>query len=459
MKEKRGLVIAGLSGGSGKSVVSVGITAALARREGGVVPFKKGPDYIDAGWLQLAAERNCYNLDPYLMDQQVILDSFHSRSENADLIIVEGNRGLYDGVNPEGGYSTAELAITLNLPVLLVVNCTKTTRTVAAMVLGCQMFDKRLNIVGVVLNQVATERQKKLITTAVEKYTSIPVLGAVPRLKKDIFPMRHLGMIPHQEYNESNSAVELLADLITEHVDLDGVVQVMGRVADFNKKDKVVDEIQATVKVGVIQDQAFQFYYAENLEALERGGAELVYLNAMQDQLLPQLDGLYLGGGFPETAAKQLTANKSFRESVKKAADNGMPIYAECGGLIYLGESLVLDGEEFPLVGVFPVRFGMSEKPQAHGYSIFVVENDGGFFPANSEVKGHEFRYSKILEWRGTDEDLSVRMLRGKGFINGRDGLLKNNVFALYTHIHAEGTPQWATHFVDKCRALAGSEK
>lgn len=203
--------------------------------------------------------------------------------------------------------------------------------------------------------------------------------------------------------------------------------------------------------IGVLQDTAFQFYYSENLEALERAGAELVYVNAMQDSALPALDGLYIGGGFPETSAKELSANDKFRQSVKDRADTGLPIYAECGGLIYLGESILVDGREFPLAGIFPVRFGMSTKPQAHGYSIFEVDRKTEFYDLGSEVKGHEFRYSTILEWKGTDEQLAVRMLRGTGFIHGRDGLTYNNVFALYTHVHAEGTPEWAEKFVQRC--------
>lgn len=453
MKTKRGLVVAGLSGGSGKSVVAVGITAALARKGGGLVPFKKGPDYIDAGWLQLAAGCNCYNLDPYMMEPEVLQDSFSRRSDAKDLVIVEGNRGLYDGVNVDGGYSTAELSVTLGLPVLLVVDCTKTTRTVAAMVMGCQHFDERVKIAGVVLNQVATQRQRKLITEAVEKYTSIPVVGAVPRLKKDIFPMRHLGMIPHQEYADSLGAVEFLAELIEDNVDLDRVMDIMGQIPprEISNQQRTDVSHKPFVRIGVLQDAAFQFYYAENLEALSVAGGELVYVNAMEDKELPQLDGLYIGGGFPETGVHHLTANKSFRDSVKRAAEAGLPIYAECGGLIYLGESLQLEGEEFPLVGIFPVRFGMSTKPQAHGYSVFEVENENSFYPPGSEVKGHEFRYSKILEWRGTEQDLAVRMHRGTGFIGGRDGLVYKNVFALYSHIHAEGTPQWAVNFVERC--------
>ncbi len=449
----KGFVVAGLAGGSGKSVVSVGLTAAFARQGRRVVPFKKGPDYIDAGWLQLAAGRRCYNLDPFLMAEEVLHLSLQRHGRDADIVILEGNRGLYDGVTADGGYSTADLAISLGLPVLLVVNCTKTTRTVAAMILGCLKFDERLQIRGVILNQIATDRQRLLITEAVERYTGVPVLGAIPRMKRDIFPMRHLGMIPHQEYNGSEDALAFLVETVTAGLDL-GRIEKMMATLPANLLAAGADEPLPVpdVKIGILQDAAFQFYYSENLEALERAGAELVYINALQDSELPELDGLYIGGGFPETSARELAANASFRHSIRRAAERGLPIYAECGGLIYLGESIMLEGQEYPLVGVFPVCFGMSGKPQAHGYSIFVSDGDNPFYPQGSEIKGHEFRYSTILSWQGNEQDLVLKMTRGKGFRGGRDGLHKKNVLALYTHVHADGTPQWAPALLDCCR-------
>ncbi len=449
----KGIIVAGLAGGSGKSVVSVGLTAALAQQGKVVVPFKKGPDYIDAGWMKLAAGRNCYNLDPFLMSAESIKESFISHSDAADLVVVEGNRGLYDGVNIEGGYSTAELSLSLNLPILLVVNCTKTTRTVAAMVLGCMKLDERVDIRGVVLNQVGTNRHQNIVTQAVEKYTGLPVLGAVPRMKRDIFPMRHLGVIPHQEYEGSEEAMRFLAETVAKHLNLERIQEVMAPVRQW-KADGSRQISENKLRIGLLMDAAFQFYYSENLEALELAGAELIPINAMEEKVLPQLDGLYIGGGFPETSAGALSANRSFRESVKAAAENGLPIYAECGGLIYLGESIEMEGEVYPLAGVFPVRFGMSQKPQAHGYSIFEVDGKNPFYEKGAEIKGHEFRYSTILEWPGKPEELSLKMKRGVGFSEGREGLVMKNVLALYTHIHALGTPEWASGFMRRCREV-----
>ena len=453
MKKSKGLVVAGLSGGSGKSVVSVGLTAALRARGRDVLPFKKGPDYIDAGWLQLAAGRKCYNLDPYLVEQEKLRRSFYLRSRDCDIALLEGNRGLYDGVNAEGGYSTAELAISLDLPVLLVVNCTKITRTAAAKVLGCMKLDERIDIRGVVLNNIATERQRRLVTEAVEKYTGVPVLGVIPRLTRDIFPMRHLGMVPYQEYDNSGGGLSYLVETVSANVDLERVEEIMTPlVFPENLVPTPSPPAGGRGRVRILQDAAFQFYYSENLEALEAAGAELVPLNALTDRALPQLDGLYIGGGFPETSARQLAENASFRNSVKSAAENGLPIYAECGGLIYLGESIRIGEREYPLAGVFPARFGMSDKPQAHGYSIFTVERENPFYRVGTEVKGHEFRYSTVLEWRGESDCLRLKMTRGKGFIDKWDGLSRWNVLALYTHVHADGTPEWVSSFVCRCR-------
>jgi len=441
------LVIAGLSGGSGKSVASVALIAALGRQGKKVIPFKKGPDYIDAGWLATAAGEPCYNLDPYLMSPKTIADSFSRHSYGADFAIIEGNRGVYDGVNAEGGFSTAELAIALDLPVVLVVNCTKATRTVAALVLGCRELDRRMNIGGVILNQIATPRHEKIITEAVEKYTNIPVVGVIPRRKDDIFPMRHLGVTPHQEYIGTKNVVDTLADMAEKNFDLEQIIGLMCS-CPYRKPSPVKKRLHQ-VKIGILRDAAFQFYYEENLDALRNAGAELVMINALRAESLPsQLDGLYIGGGFPETSAGALAANVSFRNSVLEKVDQGLPVYAECGGLIFLGKSIILSGREYPLTGVFPVTFGMAEKPQAHGYSIFTVEKTNPFYPRGTTIKGHEFRYSTVDAWEGSPDDLVLTMDRGTGFTGKRDGLVTKNVLALYTHVLASDVPEWTNGLI-----------
>ena len=448
----KGIVIAGLSGGAGKSVAAVGLVAALARRGLRVTPFKKGPDYIDAGWLSMAASSPCYNLDPYLMSSEALLANFIRHGGNSEMLLVEGNRGLYDGVDPDGTYSTAGLAVQLGLPVLLVVNCTKTTRTVAAMVLGCKNLDPLVNICGVVLNQVGTARHEKLVREAVERYAGVPVLGAFPRLQ-DVFPQRHLGVTPCPEHGEALEAIVALADAAEAYLDIDGILALARPPAmAMSVAAAAVKPVGAPVRIGVIRDAAFQFYYPENLEALVREGAELVEINSLVDPELPEIDGLYIGGGFPETNARYLAANGSFRRSLKERAEAGLPVYAECGGLIYLGDSMVLEGEEFSLVGLFPVRYGLEKRPQAHGYTVLQVDGVNPFYPVGTEIRGHEFRYSRVLDWPGRSESLALSMTRGVGFSGRRDGLVYKNVLALYTHIHAVGVPQWAGALVARAR-------
>lgn len=453
----RGLVVAGLGGGSGKSVVSVGLVALLRKMGHKVVTFKKGPDYIDAGWLSLAAGRPCFNLDPYLMDEDAMLASFAEHAADNDFVIVEGNRGLYDGVDASGTYSTAELAGRLGLPVLLVVDCTKTTRTVAALVLGCKMLDASVNIAGVVLNRLGSSRHEQIVREAVEKYTGIPVAGAIRRMKKDIFPMRHLGVTPFQEYDGSEEALQLLAATIDKSLSLADVEPMMATPVMATRERNAPNYGGGKpVRIGVIRDAAFQFYYPENLLALERCGAELVEINSMVEAELPDIAALYIGGGFPETSARLLADNVSFRQSVRQRAEQGLPIYAECGGLIYLGEKITLEGVDYPLVGLFPVHFTLEKKPQAHGYSVLEARPGNPFYEQGTQIKGHEFRYSRVVAWPGQADKLAFDMKRGVGFIDGRDGLVHKNVLALYTHVHAVGTPQWAPALAAKAREFAG---
>lgn len=458
----RGGIIAGLGGGSGKSIVSVGITAACRNRGHAVVPFKKGPDYIDSGWLQLAAGNPCYNLDPFLMAPDDLLGSFYRHAQGGEIILVEGNRGLYDGVNAEGGFSTAELSLALTLPVFLVVDCTKTTRTVAAMVLGCCQLDQRVDIRGVILNRIGTSRHEAIVRQAVEQYTPVRVLGAVPRLAGDVFPQRHLGVTPFQEHEQAADVPSLLAAMAENYLDLDAVIAAMTPLSGNGIQEQpaasgAAIDLLPRVRIGLLQDAAFQFYYPENIEALVENGAEIVPVNAMEDKKLPKIDALYIGGGFPETGAGRLAANRSFRESVKDAAERDLPIYAECGGLIYLGESIVHQGKEYPLCGVFPVKFGMARKPQAHGYTVLEVVADNPFYPEGLEIKGHEFRYSRVESWIRGSENLAFFMKRGVGFKDGMDGLVYRNTLALYTHIHAVSTPEWAIGLVRKALEHKGS--
>jgi cobyrinic acid a,c-diamide synthase len=469
------VLIAALRGGSGKTILSIGIIAALCNSGKKVVPFKKGPDYIDAGWLAMAAGRPCYNLDTFMADDHLVCRSFLSNTTadpNNDIAVIEGNRGLYDGLDVDGSTSTASLSRLLNTPVILCLDCTKSTRTMAAIVLGCLHFEPDVKIMGVILNRVAGPRHENILRNSIEQHCGVPVIGAVPKLKSQDFPERHMGLIPTPEHAWAKKSITAAADVVAKHVDLAEVCRIAKTAekkpfscsSDLSYRDdntlKVeipslretnqsafVDQSKIP-RIGVIKDSAFQFYYPDNLEALMSAGADLVYISPLTDTALPaDIDGLYIGGGFPETHAKELAENIKFRNEIKAAADGGLPIYAECGGLMYLGDSLVLD-QTYPMAGVLPVEFGFSKKPQGHGYTIAVVDRENPFYEIGTVLKGHEFHYSKVLECRGKDKDMVLGLEKGHGITNKRDGFCYKNVFATYTHIHAMGMPQWAETLV-----------
>ncbi len=469
-----GIVIAALRGGSGKTIFSVGIIAALRNRGATVAPFKKGPDYIDAGWLALSAGRPCYNLDTFLIDTPTIQQSYRRHSRHTDVAVIEGNRGLYDCINTEGKTSTAELAKLLDLPVILCLDVTKSTRTMAAIVAGCVQFDPGLRIAGVVLNHVAGSRHERIVRDSVTRYCGIPVLGALPKLRRQIFTERHMGLVPTYEHQWAQDAVAAIAELAEKHLDLTAISEMIGfrgteRTGRFSLPSDETDVAAGKAspplvagdrpRIGVLRDSAFQFYYPENLDALVQAGAELVVTSPLFEDNLPEVDALYIGGGFPETHAARLAKNVTYREQLRQLADEGLPIYAECGGLMYLGRELVLEEGTFPMAGVLPVSFGFSKRPQGHGYTIVQVDQANPFYEIGQFLRGHEFHYSSVRESAEACGPTVFKMERGSGLIPGRDALCRNNVLATYTHIHALGTPQWAPALVARARAYRGSRR
>jgi cobyrinic acid a,c-diamide synthase len=452
------IMIAALRGGSGKTILSIGLIAAWKKGKKSIAAFKKGPDYIDTGWLALAAGRPCYNLDTFLLETPQILQSFFAHTGKDDIAVIEGNRGLYDGIDLAGSTSTAELAKLLKTPILLCVDCTKITRTMAAVISGLIQFDPDVMIKGVVLNRVAGSRHERILRDNIEHYCGIPVMGAIPKLRTQIFPERHMGLVPTPEHDWAGESIDAAAQIASEHIDLDAIYELIldlpALEATAVRRQKTEDRSQTIradaerPKIGIIKDSAFQFYYPENIDALQAAGAETVFISPLTDKTMPELDALYIGGGFPETHAKELAQNERFRKALKALAEDDLPIYAECGGLMYLGQELVLEGKTFPMVGVLPVSFDFYPRPQGHGYTIVTVENENPFYDVGSEIRGHEFHYSRVLHWVGDDQDLIFRMQRGVGITKDKDGICFKNVLATYTHIHSLGTPQWAEALV-----------
>lgn len=447
------LVVAALRGGAGKTTLSLGIIAAWRKRGRKVAPFKKGPDYIDAAWLSLAAGRPCRNLDFHLMGREEVGGSFRRNACPEGVSLVEGNRGLYDGLDAAGSQSTAELAKLLQAPVVLVLDCDKITRTSAAMVLGCQHLDPQVEIRGVILNRVAGRRHEEVLRHSVESACRIPVLGAVPRMADFPFPERHLGLLPPQEHAWVGAALERARRVAEEFLDLEGLWRIArsagqeeGQDAPPSAPGEDLPPLGAPL-IGVIKDSVFQFYYPENLEALARR-ARLKEISTLRETELPPLDGLYIGGGFPETHACLLAENVRLRASLRAAIEGGLPVYAECGGLMYLGESLAVGGREYPMVGALPLAVAMEKRPQGHGYTLLEVAGENPFIPQGALLRGHEFHYSRVHWMREEDLHFAFHMRRGEGIDGRRDGVLRHRVLATYSHLHALGTEAWAEGLV-----------
>jgi len=446
------LVIAGLSGDGGKTLVSLGLAGAVRARGVVVAPYKKGPDYIDAAWLGLAAGRPGRNLDTFMMPPEGIGHAL-ARGADADLLLVEGNRGLFDGLDAGGSHSTAELAKRIGAPVVLVVDVTKATRTVAAQVLGCRTMDPDLNLAGVVLNRVATARQERVIRAAVESATGVPVLGAIPRLRGDgPLPGRHLGLVTVGDHPDAAEAVARAVEAVDVSVDVEAVRTVAHRGSrPVEVPDPVRPAPVESFRLAVARDEAFCFYYPENLEALEAVGAELVWFSPVADDALPAgARGVYLGGGFPEVHARALAENGGLRRDLRAAAASGLPVFAECGGLMALAQEIRLGEDSYPMAGVLDLVVEQTPRPQGHGYVMGRVERKNPWFDEGATLRGHEFHYSQVVA--GTDVDRAVlRLERGKGLGNERDGIVKGSVWASYLHLHAASVPGWARRFDGRC--------
>lgn len=442
------LVIGAPHGHSGKTTISIGLVGALRQNGHIVQPFKKGPDFIDPSWLGYTAGRPCRNLDCYWMDDCQIRSSLQRGSSGADLALIEGAMGLFDGVDLAGTGSTAQIARFTKSPVILVVDATRATRSVAPLVLGFMNFETDVTIAGVIFNKVARPRHESMLRAAIEEYCGIPVLGAIPKNAYSVFPERHLGLVPAAEHGSVAEAVAGNIAVAQRHLDLPGILAV-ARAAPTLTLDKAEDGCpQApTVKIGIIHDQSFTFYYPENIEALAAAGAELVYINSITDEALPAIDGLYIGGGFPEVFGEAIAANRSLREAIRTAAEDGLPIYAECGGLMYLGRKIVWDGREFAMSGVLPFDIVMEKGPQGHGYTRMKSLAGNPYFAAGSEIKGHEFHHSRLTNI-APGLKFAYRVIRGHGIDGEHDGVLYKNTFAAYNHIHALANPSWAPSFV-----------
>ena len=445
------LFISALHKSSGKTMISVGLAAAFRARGLAVQTFKKGPDYIDPMWLAHASGRACYNLDFNTQEPQEIVASVTRNAQGADVALIEGNKGLHDGVATDGRDASAALAKLTRAPVVLVVDTLGMTRGVAPMLMGFRAFDPDVRIAGVILNKVGTARQETKLRQAIEAYCDMPILGVVGRDAAPAVEERHLGLATPAECGRLDAIIAHLADVVGKGVDLDRVLAA----ADHTPAPEpapLPPTAPADLTIAIARDAAFGFYYADDLEALERAGARLVYFDALKDPLLPDCDGLFIGGGFPETQAEALSANASLRADIARALADGLPAYAECGGLMYLARSLSWRGRTFDMVGAVPGDVAMHERPQGRGL-VVVEETADAPWPAGAgPISAHEFHYAS-LENVDPQARYAWTMRRGHGIDGARDGIIVGNLVAGFTHFRDTSRNRWAQRFATFVRA------
>jgi len=440
------LLISAAHKSSGKTTLSIGLCAALKNRGLIVQPFKKGPDYIDPLWLSEAAGNACYNLDFYTMSREEIIKLMVCRSRESDISIIEANKGLYDGLDLDGSNSNAALAKLVNAPVVLVLSTKGMTRGIAPLILGYQQFDKDIHIAGVILNQVGGSRHEAKLRAIIEHYTNVKILGAVqfnPELNID---ERHLGLIPSNEIQVVQHKIQTIATIVSNSVDLDQLLSVANFTAPTVSSCSKKTHTKPHLRLGILRDQAFGFYYPEDLENFQNLGAELVFIDALQDQTLPEIDGLFIGGGFPEMYADQLSSNFSLKKAILNAIENNLPVYAECGGLMYLANALILKEKNYPMVGALDLDTQMFERPQGRGY-VHLQETGKGLWNLGENFAAHEFHYSKAINI-SPNLQFAYKVLRGMGVDGEHDGIVYKNTLASYTHLRTVDQNRWTDRFI-----------
>ena len=454
------LLVSATRKSSGKTIISTALVALLKARGLNPQPYKKGPDYIDPQWLAAAAEGPCYNLDFNVQshDQIVAMVADKSSPPYSDLTcfsLIEANKGLYDGVAADGSDSNAALAKLLRCPVLLVVDCEGMTRGIAPLLLGYADFDRQLTIGGVILNRVGGARHRAKLVAAVETYTDIPLMGVVMKDPALVLPERHLGLVPANEATHKSRFIETLAARLAAQLDIEKIIALGAPAAPLldprRGARRAPPKATADIRIGVFRDAAFGFYYADDLEAFARCGAALVFIDSLSDAALPAVDGLLIGGGFPETQAAALAANGVLRGAVKEAIEGGLPAYAECGGLMYLTRSIHWQGQRFAMCGVIAADTQIYEQPQGRGY--VVLDETAAMLWAlrpNTTIAAHEFHYSRLVGL-GSQYPTAYKLCRGVGLGDGRDGIVYKNLLASYTHQRAVGS-DWVKRFSDFVR-------
>ncbi|MFW9998320.1 MAG: cobyrinate a,c-diamide synthase [Candidatus Odinarchaeota archaeon] len=447
----RGCVIAGTHSGVGKTSVALALMAAARKRGWMVQPYKVGPDFIDPGHHSRVTGRISRNLDGWMVDRQTNERIFREHLDGADLAVIEGVMGVFDGYDgrKEDG-STAQMAKWLGLPVLLVVDARSMARSAGALVLGFSTFDPDLDFLGVLFNRVGSPTHLEYLKQAISQVPGATCFGAIPRDESLHIPERHLGLVTEDEHRLDADYIDHLVRLMEDHVDLDRLLDALPGVSAVQRGMDAIPEPR--VRIGIARDKAFCFYYEDNLDLLRQFGAELIFFSPLEERALPEnCHGLYLGGGYPELFADSLSSNESLRAEIRRRAEDGMPIYAECGGFMYLCRDLVdMKNRTYPMADVFPMRVKMLERLRALGYRQVTLGSDSILGLAGTRVRGHEFHYSEI-DVRYEEVDCKYEVAARDRSPAGTEGFSRWNVLAGYVHLHFLSNPDAPRHFVRCC--------
>ncbi|MHB1679190.1 MAG: cobyrinate a,c-diamide synthase [bacterium] len=460
----QGFYISAAKRNSGKTTISIAIMRLLRDKGLIVQSFKKGPDFIDPMWLSIATGKNCYNLDFYFMSKDKIKNHFLEHSLNSDISIIEGNHGLHDSLDLYGKSSNASMAKLLDLPVILVIDVGEFNRGVVPLLLGFRNFDKKVNIKGVILNKVHSKRHEKNLINAINHYTDLKVVGNIPNDLELSIKQRHLGLLSTLGGEDIENLVSNISSKISNYIDLEGIVDISKISAKSYNNIKLkynivtppkkieLDRVRERVKIGIAYDGAFNFYYNENIEALENLGCDIIRFSPLKDVSLPEVDALYIGGGFPEIFCKDLEANINLRKDIREKIEIGLPVYAECGGLMYLCKSISCDNIMYEMVGAIDADVKWTKNPKGHGYTkltpAFYDKNSRLWFNKIKFIKGHEFHHSYLETPSSNNMNFVFNVEKGFGVNGANDGIIYKNIIASYTHIFSPSSPKWFKNWV-----------
>ena len=440
------IILAGATSSVGKTSITCSIIYALQKRGFSVQPFKVGPDYIDPSYLTTISKNDTYNLDVWLMGQKQVLDSFVSHS-NSDISVIEGVMGYYDGFEGNSNYaSTHHIASITKSPVILVLDASKTARSIGATALGFQKFHRNSRIVGIILNKIGSKKHEILCRDALEK-TKLPIIGVIPKNPILNLESRHLGLISTYDNKILKNKLEKTSKIISESLDVDKIIKIIKNPISLPKIIKN-NYKKTKVKIAVALDNSFNFYYDDNLNALRREGASLTFFSPIKDKKIPKCDGLYIGGGFPEILGNDLAKNQIMKKSIKKLSEDNFPIYAECGGLMYLTKSITNNNKKYKMVGLFDAETTMTKKMRLN-YTKGKLSSKNILSDSLHGFRGHEFHYSQ-LESVSSDSKFAFNLEIGEGIKNHQDGLIQNNTLASYGHLYFDSS-NYAEIFVKNC--------